>query len=38
LKKLEHVKFLSHRKQLALHGVKKEINLLALKMLGGQKT
>ena len=36
MKKLEHVKFLSHRKQLALHGVKKDINLRALKMLQGE--
>ena len=36
LKKLEHVKFLSHKKQLAPQGVKKDINLRALKMLKGE--
>lgn len=36
LKKLKHVKFLSHKKQLALQGVKKDINLRALKMLKGE--
>lgn len=38
MKKLEHVKFVSHKRQLAVLGVKKEINLLAVKMLGGQLT